>query len=152
MFKVVEYIKTRMNRLQLKGSYNAGEISRQLGVSVNELVFILVGIMLWQDHRAVQQKDKIFSLEKELDIKNESIEVLSKGNGRQRQMALIQSGLPIARKKRKDLVELDFMLYTGASDKELEQYFQISRSTLWRWKKEIQHMKEAGQWEWDWRF
>ena len=64
-------------------------------------------------------------------------------NGRIVQMAKVMSGEPIARKKTKNLMELSLQIKLGLTDEELMENFKISKTTLWRWKKELEEKKKS---------
>jgi hypothetical protein len=67
------------------------------------------------------------------------------GNKRDVQAAKVSGGLPIAKNKRKDLMGLKLQMHFGLTDKQLMEYFQISKTTLWRWKKELAEREKNGQ-------
>ena len=60
-------------------------------------------------------------------------------------MVKVSAGLPIAKKTKKNLTDLSFQMKLGATDKELMEYFEISKTTLWRWKKELEEAKKTNK-------
>jgi DNA-binding Xre family transcriptional regulator len=52
--------------------------------------------------------------------------------------------MPIAKRKKKDLSYLRLAIRLGATDKELMKDIGISRTTLWRWKKEMNERLKSG--------
>ena len=55
------------------------------------------------------------------------------------------SGMPIAKKRTKNLMDLSFQMSLGETDAELMEYFEISKTTLWRWKKELEEAKKTNK-------
>ena len=82
--------------------------------------------------------------EKERELKRceDMIDGITKGNGRLKQMVSVASGMPIAKKSKKNLADLAFHIRLGFSDEELQKYYNISRTTLWRWKKELEESQK----------
>lgn len=60
-------------------------------------------------------------------------------------MVKVSAGLLIAKKTKKNLTDLSFQMKLGATDKELMEYFEISKTTLWRWKRELAEKKKSGK-------
>ena len=54
--------------------------------------------------------------------------------------------MPIAKKKSK-LGELRLLMKLGNNDEELMEWFKISRTTLWRWKKELKEWEQQGKFQ-----
>lgn len=88
-----------------------------------------------------RHKDRICELERENQVLQEAIDRHIQ-NGREKQAALVGCGMPIAKKQKKNLFILDGDMKLGYSDEEIMKMHGISRTTLWRWKKELQELKK----------
>lgn len=140
LYKYLELIGERRERKKIQGECDSEMICRQLGLSIGELVWTLI-VLLWESEReAVKFKDKYYQVQR----RNEYLEETTKrvlGNGGQLQKELVKSGMPIAKKKC-DPAGLALLIKTGSTDKELMEHYGISRTTLWRWKKQSEEWKK----------
>lgn len=138
-------LKEWKEKYNIKGNMDAKRFCIELGLNYNELVYLL-SYFLVLCYKEVQKLDsEAYDLRAENEKVNELLNDMCKGNGRAIQMAKVISGLPIAKKKKKNLVNLDLEIMLGATDEELMDYFEISKTTLWRWKKELAEKKESGK-------
>lgn len=138
-------LKEWKEKCNIKGNMDAKRFCIELGLNYNELVYLL-SYFLVLGYEEVQKLDsEAYDLRAENEKVNELLNDMCKGNGRAIQMAKVISGLPIAKKKKKSLAHLDLEIMLGATDEDLMDYFEISKTTLWRWKKELAEKKESGK-------
>ena len=126
---------------RIEGRMDPSPIYETLNVDEAGLTFFFCRLFVIFFRDLQRHKDKICELEKENDILKEAIDSTIK-NGRERQAALVRCGLPIAKKQRKNLFILDGDIKLGYTDEEIMRLHGISRTTLWRWKKELQELKK----------
>jgi hypothetical protein len=128
-----------------RGRCDSQAICDELGVDMDELVYILFHHM----EKAIKSMYKYASEKDQLAYDNvylrRALERKYQGNKRDVQAAKVSGGLPIAKNKRKDLMGLKLQMHFGLTDKQLMEYFQISKTTLWRWKKELAEREKNGQ-------
>jgi DNA invertase Pin-like site-specific DNA recombinase len=112
---------------------------------MDELTYILFHHM----EKAIKSMYKYASEKDQLAYDNvylrRALESKYQGNKRDVQAAKVSAGLPIARKQKKNLADLKFQMYLKLTDKQLMEYFGISKTTLWRWKKELAEREANGQ-------
>uniref|UniRef100_UPI004056723B helix-turn-helix domain-containing protein n=1 Tax=Acetatifactor sp. TaxID=1872090 RepID=UPI004056723B len=141
----LNYIKNQIEEAGLdKAEHNikAEEVCEMLGLDVDTTIYALMMLFLRENKRAINLKNQNSRVIRRNDMLEESLDTAYKGNGRLRQMALVQSGMPIANKKKKSLAELSFRMELGETDKEIMEAYGISRTTLWRWKKELEEEEQ----------
>ena len=137
---IVHYFKTLIEEAGLdkkETDFSAEEFCEKLGMSVDSVMNALLILFLMENKKALNLKAQNGRVVLRNDLLEKSLAESYKGNGRFKQMALVQSGLPIANKKSKCLADLKLRMLMGESDKEIMDDLEISRTTLWRWKKEI---------------
>lgn len=141
---IIATLKDIQKKHNISGSMDAGKFCMELGLNMNGLVYLLSYIFV-AAFQTIRETDNEL---RELRAENERLNMLlgekCQGNGRTIQMAKVMAGLPIARKPKKNLTDLSFQIKLGATDEELMEYFEISRTTLWRWKKELAEKKKSG--------
>lgn len=129
----------------LRGKCDSQAICDELGVDMDELTYILFHHM----EKAIKSMYKYASEKDQLAYDNvylrRALESKYQGNKRDVQAAKVSAGLPIARKQKKNLADLKFQMYLKLTDKQLMEYFGISKTTLWRWKKELAEREANGQ-------
>lgn len=111
----------------------------ELGLSEGEVAHILSEMYKSKVYELARYHYECNMLKRECDIKNEAFD-RAYDNRNQKQRNLVKAGLPIA-KKELTLPELEF----GFSDKVIMQKHGISRTTLWRRKKELEEWKRKNK-------
>lgn len=142
---IITTLKGLQEKYNIKGSMDAGKFCMGLGVNVNGLVYLLAYMFVAAFKAIKEADDELHKLRAENERLNRLLNDKCQGNGRRIQMAKVMSGMPIARKKTKNLMDLSFQISLGATDKELMEFFEISKTTLWRWKKELEEEKKSGK-------
>ena len=142
---IIATLKVMQEKHKIKGSMDAGKFCMGLGLDINGLVYLFSCIFV-AAFKAVREADEeISKLRAENKVLNDILSDRLQNNGRTAQMVKVSAGLPIAKKARKNLTDLSFQMKLGATDKELMEYFEISKTTLWRWKKELAEKKKSGK-------
>ena len=142
---IITLLKELQKKHNIKGSVDAGKFCMELGVSMNELVYLLsyLFVVAFREVRKLDEERR--RLREENERLNRLLGEMCHGSGRSVQMAKVMSGMPIAKKRKFSLVELELQIMFGLTDKELMEYFDISKSTLWRWKKKLAEKKKSGE-------
>ena len=138
---MVQYVKSFIEEAGLnkeKGDFDSDGFSEKLGMDVNIVMQALLILFIRENKKNLQLRDEVSSLARENKRLNDLVEDYFNGNGRIKQMALVSKGLPIAKKQNKNLIGLETRLRMGQSDKAIMEALKISRTTLWRWKKELE--------------
>ena len=138
---IVHYFKNLIEETGLdkkEHNFSAEEFCEKLGMSVDSVMNALLILFLMENKKALNLKAQNGHVVLRNDLLEKSLAESYKGNGRLKQIALVQSGLPIANKKSKCLADLKLRIRLGENDQELMKEYGISRTTLWRWKKEIE--------------
>lgn len=142
---IITTLKGLQERHDIKGSLDAGKFCMGLNLNINGLVYLL-SYMFVEAFREVRElNDELYRLRAENERLNSLLNDKCEGNGRRIQMAKVMSGMPIAKKRTKNLMDLSFQMSLGATDKQLMEYFEISKTTLWRWKKELEEEKKTNK-------
>ncbi len=142
---IILTLKEIKEKNKISGAMDAGKYCRELGINMNELVYLFSFLFVEAFREVRELDDERRRLKEENERLNKLLSESCRGNGRMIQMAKVKSGMPIAKKTRKSLVDLELQIIFGLSDKELMEYFEISKSTLWRWKKKLKEKKESGE-------
>ena len=142
-----EYLKRRIEELGIKetNDFNAESFCKELNMSVDFTIYALTMLYLNENKKLINLRDQNSKVIRRNEFLEECLDSAYNGNGRLKQMALVQSGMPIANSKKKCLSDLKLRLYLGQTDKELMEAYKISRTTLWRWKKEIEEEEQKVQ-------
>lgn len=143
MEQIVNYLKIQKEATKLHGEMDIDLLCNEMNMKLEELVYFLVGICLMESKHKALWKDKFLQEERKSTWLNETIHNLE-NNGNRIQKTLVKSGMPIAKKKSR-LSELKLRLMLKNTDEELMRSFDISRTTLWRWKKELKELEQAGK-------
>lgn len=142
---IIITLKQIKEKNKINGAVDAVKFCTELGVSMNELVYLFSYLFVEAFREVRELDDERRRLKEENERLNKLLNEMCHGNARSIQMAKVKSGMPIAKKSRKNLVELELQIMFGLSDKELMEYFNISKTTLWRWKKELGEIKKSGE-------
>lgn len=142
---IIREIKETLDKLGPLGRCDSEIICQGLGVNADILVYML----LEEAESALKSLQKEKKKNEELAYDNawlkKSLNSKYKGNKRDIQAAKVSGGMPIAKKSKKCLVELNIRLGMGATDEELLEEYGISKVTLWRWKKELEKYEVSGK-------
>ena len=142
---IIGTLKAIQKKYDISGNVDAGKFCMELGLNMNGLTY-LFSYLFVEAFREVRELDEERRRLREENLRlNKLLNDMCHGNGRSVQMAKVMSGMPIAKNKRFSLVELELQIIFGLSDKELMEYFEISKSTLWRWKKKLAEKKKSGE-------
>ena len=144
---VIAILKHAQIRYGIEGCFDTDKFCSELGVDDDGLVYLLSYMLIAVVNKLGSMQASVEQLGNENQRLNCLLKSTCNDNGRAVQMAKVMSGLPIARKPKKNLVELELQIMFGLTDKELMEYFEISKTTLWRWKKELEEKKKSGR---DW--
>ena len=142
---IITTLKGYQEKYNIKGSMDAGKFCKGLGVDINGVVYLLAYMFVVTFKAIREADDELRKLRAENERLSSLLNDKCQGNGRTIQMAKVMSGMPIARKQKKSLMDLSFQMSLGATDAELMEYFEISKTTLWRWKKELEEAKKTNK-------
>ena len=142
---IIIMLKEIQKKNNISGNVDAVKFCTELGVSINGLVYMFSYLFVEAFREVRELDDERRKLKEENTRLNKLLNEMCHGNARNVQMAKVMSGMPIAKKKRFNMVELELQIMFGLSDKELMDYFEISKSTLWRWKKKLEEKKKSGE-------
>lgn len=142
---IIATLKEIQKQHHISGSMDAVKFCTELGLDFDGLVYLLSYLFAEAFKEIREADDELHELRAENKRLNMLLGDKCQGNGRTIQMAKVMAGLPIAKKSKKSLADLNFQLMMGATDKELMEYFEISKTTLWRWKKELAEKKKSGK-------
>lgn len=142
---IIATLKEMQEKHKINGSMDAGKFCMGLGVNINGLVYLLAYLFVAAFKAIREAEDEISKLRAENKVLNEILSDRLQNNGRTAQLLKVSAGLPIAKKSKKNLVDLSFQIKMGSTDAELMEYFEISKTTLWRWKKELEEEKKSGK-------
>lgn len=142
---IITTLKGYQEKYNIKGSMDVDKFCIGLDLDINGLVYLLAYMFVVTFKAIRQADDELRRLRAENERLNRLLYDKCGGNGRRIQMAKVMSGMPIARKPKKSLMDLSFQMSLGATDAELMEYFEISKTTLWRWKKELEEAKKTNK-------
>jgi hypothetical protein len=142
---VIGLLKEYQEQHELKGSCPTDCICDELGLDHDGLNYLLICALVIEMKENAALKNAISYMEHEEEVYKKSMADL-KASGREKQEALVRNGLPIAKKRKKSLMELLLLIRLGDTDKELMEYYGISKSTLRRWKIDAEKLKKEHNW------
>ena len=148
MWSVDSIIKTLdeiQQKYEIRGKMDAGKFCMELKLDIKGLVYLLSYLFVLACEEIRELDKEISKLREENRALNVILNERLQNNGRTAQMVKVSAGLPIAKKAKKNLSDLSFQIMLGSTDKELMEYFGISKTTLWRWKKELAEKKKSGK-------
>ena len=141
----IEHIKALRNELKVQGECDAKEFCDSLKMNIGEVVYLLIFLFIRKEFEAAKYRDAYYQMERKYKYMEEALDQAYQ-NGNRKQAALVKSGMPIAKKKSR-LGELRLLLKLGNNDEDLMEWFKISRTTLWRWKKELKEWEQQGKFQ-----
>ena len=133
---LAEYLKEIKEQRKVRGKANVNFYMEKLDMSVEELVHLLLFAVVNANGKYARIRDLYTASEKERMRLNDIL----KGqftSGAKMQTALVKSGKPIAKKSSR-LSEMRLRIKLGSTDEELMEWLNISKTTLWRYKKELE--------------
>ena len=142
---IITTLKGYQEKYNIKGSMDVDKFCMGLDLDINGVVYLLACMFVVTFKAIRQADDELRKLRAENERLNRLLYDKCGGNGRRIQMAKVMSGMPIARKQKKSLMDLSFQMSLGMTDKQLMEYFEISKTTLWRWKKELEEAKKTNK-------
>lgn len=134
------YIKSLIQEAGLdkgKDNFDCASFCDRLEMEPEKVIRALIVLFVKEHNEKWKLREEVSQLIRENDRLDRILDDVFHGNGRLKQMAEVSKGLPIAKKKNKNLIGVKVMLRMGASDMDIMKEYNISRTTLWRWKKEI---------------
>lgn len=141
--EVITTVKWMQKKYNMKGELDVELFCREFGVDVNGVVYLLARLFAVMFKGIREADNELRKLREENKRLCRLVNNMCHDNGRIVQMAKVMSGEPIARKKTKNLMELSLQIKLGLTDEELMENFKISKTTLWRWKKELEEKKKS---------
>lgn len=127
--------------------FNASSFCEELGIDIDMAMYTIICLLVKEKKDGIKIREEYMELIREKRIHESILDDLYKDNGRDRQIAMVRAGLPIAKKKKLSSFVLKMRMQLGATDAEIMEEFGISRTTLWRKKKQIEEeqkqLKEA---------
>lgn len=141
--EAVQLLKNNLERQPLSGG-DMSMICREVGVDENGMIELMLRFILSLLTTATDSVRKAERLKMENEQLDEILQNLCNNNGRNTQIAKVMGGVPIARKPKKSLIQLQLLMQMQKTDEEIMEEFEISKTTLWRWKKEMKQKVEAG--------
>lgn len=142
---IITTLKGYQEKYNIKGSMDVDKFCMGLNLDINGVVYLLAYMFVSAFKAIRQADDELRKLREDNKRLNSLLNDKCEGNGRRIQMAKVMSGMPIAKKQKKSLMDLSFQMSLGATDAELMDYFEISKTTLWRWKKELEEAKKTNK-------
>ena len=139
----IEHIKALRDELKIQGECDVEEFCDSLKMNIGEVVYLLIFLFIRKEFEAAKYRDAYYQMERKYKYMEEALDQAYQ-NGNRKQAALVKSGLPIAKKKSR-LGELRLLMKLGNNDEDLMEWFDISRTTLWRWKKELKEWEQQGK-------
>ena len=133
---LAEYLKEIKEQRKVRGKANVNFYMEKLDMSVEELVHLLLFAVVNANGKYARIRDLYTASEKERMRLNDIL----KGqftSGAKMQTELVKSGKPIAKKSSR-LSEMRLRIKLGSTDEELMEWLDISKTTLWRYKKELE--------------
>lgn len=128
-------IQLYQKHYNLNGEMELEEASGILGLSEKETVHTLLKLFVILNNTVWNQKEEIEKLKERNRVVEAALEEVTQ-NHNEKQTALVKNGLKIKQRK-VSLMELDGYMKLGYSDKKIMEIMGISKSTLWRRKKEL---------------
>ena len=133
-------IKLYQKYYNLDGEMEMEEVSSLLGLSDKETVYTLFKLFLILHNTVWNQKEEIEKLKERNRVVEAALDDITQ-NGNQKQTALVKHGEKL-RGKKFSLMELELYLKLNYDDEEIMKCMGISKTTLWRRKKELEKLKK----------
>lgn len=130
----------------LEGEMELGEVSSLLGLSDKETVYTLFKLFVILNNTVWNQNEEIEKLKERNRVVEAALDDITE-NGNQKQTALVKHGAKV-RGKKFSLMELELYLNLNYSDGEIIKLMGISKTTLWRRKKELEELKKEKGRKW----
>ena len=142
--EALQLLKNNLERHPLSGC-DMSTICQEVGVDENGMIELMLRFILSLLNTASDTVKKAERLKMENERLDEMLQNMCNNNGRNTQIAKVMGGVPIARKSKKSLIELQLLMKLGNTDEDLLEWYGISKVTLWRWKKELKEKIAAGE-------
>jgi hypothetical protein len=139
---MAEYVKSLKEEYKISGTINSKAFAEAVGVSQDELCYIYTQLFWRKSMEMARLNDKYCHCLREKEYIEKALDEDCKNNV-EKQQRLIKAGLPIAKKSSR-LSYIRLLMKLGSTDEELMEFCGISRTTLWRYKKEIKEREEHG--------
>ena len=130
--RIINYFKELYG---LEGDMDSEALAKSLNMSTGELFYVLFNVFVKFYKNEIKLIREINSLKEENKTLRAALDDVY-ANGQKKQNAIVKHGK--LRKEKMTATDLKFFIELGYSDEEIMKYFEISRSTLWRKKKELQ--------------
>ena len=142
--EALQLLKNNLERHPLSGC-DMSMICQEVGVDENGMIELMLRFIMSLLTTASDTVKKAERLKMENERLDEMLQNMCNNNGRNTQIAKVMGGVPIARKSKKSLIELQLLMKLGNTDKDLLEWYGISKVTLWRWKKELKEKIAVGE-------
>lgn len=140
---VTEYVRTLYEYHRIKGSMSIEKFAEMVGVSVDELCYIFTWIIIHEGRETARIKDEYYKLRKEKLCIEKALNDVCK-NKTEMQQRKVKSGFPIAKKSSR-ISEMKLYMLLGDTDEDIMRKLKISKTTLWRYKKELEERERNGK-------
>lgn len=140
---VAEYVKTLKEQYGIAGTINSTAYAETVGVSQDELCYILTKLFIHESRETARIRDMYYKCLREKESLEQSLDELCRSKT-EKQRLMVKSGLPIAKKSAR-ISEIRLLMKLGSTDEEIMRDCNISRTTLWRYKKEMEGREQNGK-------
>lgn len=140
---VTDYVRNFYEYHGIKGSLSVNTFAEMVGVSVDELCYIFTWIIIYESKETARIKDEYYKLMREKLCIEKALNDVCK-NKTEMQQRKVKNGLPIAKKSSR-IIEMKLYLLLGDTDEDIMRKLKISKTTLWRYKKEIEEREKNGE-------
>ena len=132
---IQKLIQLYQKHYNLTGEMDLETVSSLLGLSEKESVCTLFKLFVILNDTVWRLQEENENLKELVKVTEAALEEVTQ-NHNEKQTALVKNGLKIKQRKF-SLIELDRYLKLGYDDKKIMKEMGISKSTLWRRKKEL---------------
>lgn len=132
--RIIGFIKELQEAHDIQGEYDVDFFCKELGLSVEGVVYLLANLTLKMSNNAVQTVISYKQLKRRYDLTWETLKETYE-SGRTAQIERVKNGYTTASKMMLRKAEYNFYKKIGYTEEKIMEEMQVSRTTLWRWKK-----------------
>ncbi|MBR4574387.1 MAG: hypothetical protein IKO16_05715 [Lachnospiraceae bacterium] len=140
---IAEYVRQLKEQYNITGKINSTAFAEVVGVSQDELCYIMMQLFILYSKEASRIRDKYYVCLRDKEYLEKSLDEMCKSKT-EKQRLLVKSGLPIAKKSAR-ISEIRLLMKLGSTDEEIMRDCGVSRTTLWRYKKEMKEREQNGK-------
>lgn len=140
---IAEYVRQLKEQYNITGKINSIAFAEVVGVSQDELCYILMQLFILYSKEVSRFRDKYYVCLRDKEYLEKSLDAMCKSKT-EKQRLLVKSGLPIAKKSTR-ISEIRLLMKLGSTDEEIMRDCGVSRTTLWRYKKEMKEREQNGK-------